>query len=199
MRDESTKRGIRLRRHVRSNLVGYLALAVSLSLAPAYASHLIVRTSDIKNGAVTTPKLANRAVTAKKLARQPDFIGATLEPGFTNLGGGYRPAGFMKDTLGFVHLRGVMDCPAGENTAFVLPSKLRPAEIEAGPMGIGGQAGGNLQVLPDGQVRPFLPSGAGACVIPGSHLRQTPRPRPHLGEHPRRVAHPRLTHGRPEG
>lgn len=181
MRDESMKRGTRLRRHVRSNLVGYLALAVSLSLAPAYASHLIVRTSDIKNRAVTTPKLANRAVTAKKLARQPKFIDATLEPGFTNLGLGFRPAGFMKDTLGFVHLRGVMNCPDGENTAFTLPPKYRPGQNEAGPLGVGGQAGGNLQVFTDGRVLPFLPSGASACVIAGFTFRTDPAPAPAPG------------------
>jgi len=175
---ETRKRGTRLRSHIRTNLVGYLALATALSLAPAYASHLIVRTSDIKNKAVTTPKLANRAVTATKLARQPNFTDATLEAGFTNVGSGYRPAGFVKDTLGFVHLRGAMNCPAGENTAFILPPKLRPAGVEAGPMGIGGQAGGNLQVFPDGQVRPFLPSGAGACVISGFTFKADPVPAP---------------------
>jgi hypothetical protein len=178
MRDKDTKWGVRLRRHLRSNLAGYLALATALSLAPAYANHLTVRTSDIKNGAVTTPKIANRAVTAKKLAKQPNFVDATLEAGFTNVGGGYRPASYMRDTIGFVHLRGVMNCPAGENTAFILPLKFRPAQIEAGPMGIGGQAGGNLQVLPDGQVRPFLPSGGGACVISGFTFRADPTPAP---------------------
>lgn len=178
MDKEGRKRGARLRRHLRSNLVGYLALAATLSLAPAYANHLTVRTSDIKNGAVTTPKLANRAVTAKKLAKQPNFVAATLEAGFTNIGGGYRPAGYMKDTIGFVHLRGVMNCPAGENTAFILPPKFRPAQTEAGPMGVGGEAGGNLQVFPDGQVRPFLPSSASACLISGFTFRADPAPAP---------------------
>jgi hypothetical protein len=176
MPNEARKRGTRLGRHVRSNLVGYLALAATMSLAPAYANHLTVRTSDIKNKAVTTPKLANRAVTAKKLARQPNFTAATLEAGFTNTGGDFRRASFMKDTLGFVHLRGVMNCPVGENTAFILPPRFRPARIEAGPMGIGGEAGGNLQVFSDGQVRPFLPTAAGACVISGFTFKADPVP-----------------------
>lgn len=49
-----------IRDHLRSNLVGYLALFVALTIAPAWAATL-------KNGSVTTKKLRNGAVTAKKV------------------------------------------------------------------------------------------------------------------------------------
>lgn len=53
--------------HIRGNLVAYLALVVALSMTPAAASHLLVKTSDIKNRAVTAPKIRNRAVTSPKI------------------------------------------------------------------------------------------------------------------------------------
>ena len=61
------KQNSRLRQHIRSNVVGYVALVVALSMAPAWASHLNVKTSDINKGAVTTPKLRNQAVGPAKI------------------------------------------------------------------------------------------------------------------------------------
>jgi hypothetical protein len=59
----------RIRSHVRRNLVAYLALIIALSSGGAYASHLVVRSSDIVNGAVKTVDLGRGAVKAEKLGR----------------------------------------------------------------------------------------------------------------------------------
>jgi hypothetical protein len=67
MHDRGSTGGDRIRRHIRSNLVGYLALAVALSMAPVYANHLNVKTSDIRNGAVTARKIGKGAVTRPKI------------------------------------------------------------------------------------------------------------------------------------
>jgi hypothetical protein len=69
----------RVARHLRLNVVGYLALVVALSVTPAVASHLNVKTSDIQNGAVTTPKLRNGAVKPAKINR-----GAVTRPKIRN-------------------------------------------------------------------------------------------------------------------
>jgi hypothetical protein len=50
-------------RHLRTNAVGYLALAVALGTGTAYAA------DQIANGSVTTKKLANDAVTAPKIKK----------------------------------------------------------------------------------------------------------------------------------
>ena len=67
---ENRNRVVRTRvgRHVQRNIAGYLALAVALSLTPAMASHLNVKSSDIAKNAVTTPKIKNKAVSGKKMA-----------------------------------------------------------------------------------------------------------------------------------
>ncbi|MGH3011515.1 MAG: hypothetical protein ACRDMY_06715 [Gaiellaceae bacterium] len=57
-----------LRAHARANLVAYLALFFALSGTGAYASHLVVRSSDIVNGGVRAVDLRNGAVTRQKLA-----------------------------------------------------------------------------------------------------------------------------------
>jgi hypothetical protein len=71
MQEQRTMRHVLARggRHVRSRWVGYVALLVALTMTPlpAMASHLVVETSDIVNGAVTTKKLRDGAVTTKKL------------------------------------------------------------------------------------------------------------------------------------
>lgn len=155
---ESTSRaiGTRLGGHVRRNIAGYLALALALSLTPAMASHLNVKSSDIAKGAVTTSKIKSKAVSGKKMANlekrrnvkqaqfsnggQGDCIwqgGGTLLPGLGN-------PHYYKDHLGIVHLGGVGiatdgaggdgDCSTvGESEdgiVFRLPSAYRPQFTE---------------------------------------------------------------------
>ena len=160
---ENTSRaiGTRLGGHVRRNIAGYLALALALSLTPAMASHLNVRTSDLVNGAVTTPKIKNKAVSGKKMAnlekrrnvRQAQFSNGgqgdciwqsanTLNP---SLG---RPH-YYKDHLGIVHLGGIalaVDGTGGDaacalteaedGIVFRLPKAYRPQFTEL--HGVGG-------------------------------------------------------------
>lgn len=61
-------RGGRIRTHLRHNVVGYVALfvAVSMTPLPSYAAGL-VGTAQLKDGAVTTPKLHNNAVKSGKI------------------------------------------------------------------------------------------------------------------------------------
>ncbi len=79
-----------LRSHVRSNLVAYVALFFALSGTGAYASHLVVRSSDIvngqvkfvdlRNGAVKNPKIGANAVTNGKIAANA-VTSAKIAPG----------------------------------------------------------------------------------------------------------------------
>lgn len=58
------------------------------------------------------------------------LVGGGGEPAFqnswVNYGGAYATAAFMKDALGFVHLRGTMKSGTMSATAFQLPAGYRP-------------------------------------------------------------------------
>src|SRR5919106_918303 len=72
----------RIRNHIRSNVVGYVALFFALSLGTAYASHPdgentissgdiingAVRTADLRNGAANSAKVANESLTGEDVA-----------------------------------------------------------------------------------------------------------------------------------
>ena len=65
----STSRIGRLGRHLRRNLVSYIALVVALTMTPipSQAVGSLIGTSDIKNGAVTAKKIATGAVKNVKI------------------------------------------------------------------------------------------------------------------------------------
>lgn len=72
----STPARTRIRRHIRSNVIGYLALFVALG-GTATAAHLKVRSSDIVNRQVKAPDIAKNAVRAATIknghVRAPDL------------------------------------------------------------------------------------------------------------------------------
>jgi hypothetical protein len=63
-----------LRSHVRTNLVAYTALFFALSGTGAYASHLVVRSSDIVNGQVKSADIGARAVKPADRAGVPHAL-----------------------------------------------------------------------------------------------------------------------------
>jgi hypothetical protein len=102
------------------------------------------------------------------LDSQPPFIRVALLPGFTNFGSGYAPISYMKDTLGFVHLHGTMNCQAGPAVAFTLPAGYRPAEwlltsLGTAPPG----SGGRMDLAPNGNVWITATSDTTLCGLDG--------------------------------
>ena len=61
-------------------------------------------------------------------------IGATGEPAFqnswVNYGSGYATAAFMKDALGFVHIKGSIKSGTVAQPIFTVPTAYRPATIQ---------------------------------------------------------------------
>ena len=88
----------------------------------------------IADGAVANAKIADGSVSAGKLAAQEAWheIGTAEEPafqnGWANYGGTYDTAGYMKDSLGFVHTKGLLK--GGSSglgvVLFTLPAGYRP-------------------------------------------------------------------------
>lgn len=77
---------------------------------------------------------------------QPSWTAPTFNTGWTDYGLGYQAAGYVKDSLGFVHLRGMVKRTSGTGTVpFQLPSGYRPA---ASKVFVGwGENGGSPQAV----------------------------------------------------
>ncbi len=112
-------------------------------------------------------RLGGSPASAYALAAQSGYIQAPLQPGYTNFGNGYAPAGFMRDTLGFVHLHGTMNCQAGTSVAFTLPAGDRPATWLLTPVGIAPPGTtGRIDIAPNGNL--WVTSSAQAvCGLDG--------------------------------
>ena len=65
-----------------------------------------------------------------KIRAQESWTAPTLLNSWANYGGGYNPAGYFKDSLGIVHLRGFIKDGTVATAAFTLPAGYRPAYTE---------------------------------------------------------------------
>ena len=98
-------------------------------------------------------------------------IGGLSEPafvnGWTNVGNANEvTAGFYKDAVGVVHLKGIID--NGSSTIFTLPAGYRPGKFLAEII-LRGAGGVQLVVASDGRVQVF--SGSGAAFLDGVTFR----------------------------
>ena len=101
----------------------------------------------------------------KKIDVQEIWMAPTFENSWVNSGGSVNPAGYMKDSLGFVHLRGSVKTGTAGTAIFTLPAGYRPAykevqvtvengaiasiDIEADGL-VSNQIGGNTALSLDG-------------------------------------------------
>jgi hypothetical protein len=69
----------------------------------------------------------NKAYLAFTPNTASEWIAPTLQNGWVNFGGGEAEAGYYKDQLGLVHLRGSIKSGSFPSTCFNLPSEYRPA------------------------------------------------------------------------
>ncbi len=83
------------------------------------------------------------------------FTNATLMNGWKKVGVHYAPAGYAKDSLGIVHLRGGIDGGTGGTVALVLPKGLRPSHSIFPVVAGGGITVGQLEIKPTGKVAPI--------------------------------------------
>jgi len=88
---------------------------------------------------------------------QEDWIAPNLLNNWVNHGGGFSPAGYMKDSLGFVHLRGLIRLGTIGQIAFTLPAGYRPAYSLVFVV-TSNSAFGDVRVVTDGGVNPTVGS-----------------------------------------
>lgn len=112
------------------------------------------------------------------LAREPKFrnIGDTGQPAFANswvnYGSGWQVAGFWRDPLGIVHLRGLIKSGTVGSAAFTLPPGFRPPLAETFAV-LSNGALGRVDVASDGTVTPMTPSNNTYVSLSGIQFRTT--------------------------
>lgn len=113
--------------------------------------------------AVTTAQLSAKADKA-----QDDWIAPSLLNSWVNYGGEHEVAGYLKDTMGFVHMKGLIKSGAGTagTTLFVLPVGYRPAETVIIPT-VGADAAEIMSVDTSGNVKVFTETGNAYFVLAG--------------------------------
>lgn len=111
-----------------------------------------VGASELASSAVTTAKILDDAVTSDKLATQEAWVAPTMSNGWINYGtSSFTACGYMKDTMGFVHLRGLISSGTSNTAIFTLPvgyRTLKQLHI-AVPAN---NAFGNIAILTNGNV-----------------------------------------------
>lgn len=118
-----------------------------------------VTESKLGKEAVSTAKIAKEAVTATKLAKQEAWNAATLKNSWTVFSA--RTPAYVKDLLGWVHMRGQVTGGITEKTVTELPAGYRPGFTQVFPMSaVGTLATGAWVVEASGVVLPSFAAGA---------------------------------------
>lgn len=78
----------------------------------------------------------------------------TLLNSWVNYGAGTAPAGYCKDALGILHIRGYVKSGASGTVVFVLPEGYRPSAVDTHLILTSGVSGW-LNVEPDGEVKVY--------------------------------------------
>ena len=87
------------------------------------------------------------------IVHQPGWRGVAFQNGWRNYGSGYNGAAYFKDSLGIVHLRGLVRGGTIRKDIFVLPAGFRPAGRELHAV-MTNSGIGRVDVLTDGRVYP---------------------------------------------
>jgi hypothetical protein len=95
------------------------------------------------------------------------FTKATLENGWTESGSGSAAAGYAKDSIGVVHLRGGIKGGGNNNPAFVLPLSLRPKHYLYLPVQTYLANDGSVDISPNGEVTPLGNNATGFTSLDG--------------------------------
>lgn len=98
-------------------------------------------------------------INSRQLKAQEDWIAPTLINSWVNFGLSFNNAGYMKDSMGFVHLKGLIKSGTIASAAFTLPVGYRPGADTAYPTN-SNSAFGIIQVLANGNVIPLQGSNA---------------------------------------
>jgi hypothetical protein len=107
------------------------------------------------NGSTRMTIKGDGDITIANTILQQAFIAPTLLNSWVNFGSGYQEVGYMKDSMGFVHIRGMIKSGTLSANIFILPAGYRPNLhiLQVGSRDVGGtEDAANFQILSDGSV-----------------------------------------------
>jgi len=106
----------------------------------------------------TTPSVKLEVQGGQTVLEQEAWHTPTFQNGWVNFGGPYNSAGYFKDSLGIVHLRGLVK--SGSDTIFTLPTGYRPPKRELQAVQTNPNTIGRIDILADGQVLMYAGSNS---------------------------------------
>ncbi|MBE9002401.1 hypothetical protein IQ274_30430 [Nostoc sp. LEGE 12447] len=92
----------------------------------------------------------------QNITQQEPWQTPTFQNNWVNYDNTYNPAGYFKDSLGIVHLRGLVRSGTNNTTIFTLPVGYRPSNRELQAIQTFNNTIGRLDILTDGQVQVVL-------------------------------------------
>jgi hypothetical protein len=126
-------------------------------------------TWDVGRAAVTIAQASIGSISGS--IPQDDWTNATLINNWTVWNVGFNPPGYFRDSLGIVHLRGVLNTNTFAKTAFTLPAGYRPRFNELFVCSTSLNTCGNIDIVPDGSVVPNSSGSASWFSLDGITFR----------------------------
>ncbi len=120
-------------------------------------SRLFIDRASGNVGIGTTSPGAGLEVAGTSVLAQQAWQNAGFQNGWTNYGGSYNHGGYFKDSMGIVHLRGLVKNGSVGNsyTIFTLPAGYRPAGRELLCVMTNSNASGRVDIETNGRVIPY--------------------------------------------
>lgn len=118
--------------------------------------------TDVPNGIQIIDSVNGLQLTRIAGVWRPSWVTPTLINSWSNFGSGYETAAYLKDILGFVHLKGVITGGASTSVAFVLPAGYRPGAMGIYATGPGANVLSCVTITAGGSVEPTLIGSSGA-------------------------------------
>lgn len=144
---------------------------VNGAAAPALAANYIRVAKVVTSGAAITivtqtgfDSLFNAIYPNSPLFQTGAWITPTLTNSWVNFGGSYENAGYMKDSLGFVHLKGLVKSGVASQSIFTLPVGYRPLNTRYMST-VGGGTIATIDINASGAVIPNGTGIASSCSL----------------------------------